>query len=50
MAKGMKKELRSLLFSLLFLGLGAFVLWVANYSLQPGPAASVGMSCSCPYS
>ncbi len=42
MAKGMKKELRSLLFSLLFPGLGAFVLWVAIYSLQPGPVASVG--------
>ncbi len=42
MTEGMKKELRSLLFSLVFLGLGAFVLWVANYSLQPGPAASVG--------
>jgi hypothetical protein len=40
--EGMKEELRSLPFSLLFLGLGASVLWVANYLLQHDPATSVG--------
>jgi hypothetical protein len=40
--EGMKTELRSLFFSLLFLGLGAYVPWVASYVLQPDPATSVG--------
>lgn len=31
-----------MLFSLLFLGLGIFVLWVANYFLQHDPATSMG--------
>ena len=42
MTAGMKKKLRSLLLSLLYLGLGAFVLWVANCLLQHDPATSVG--------
>lgn len=42
MTEGMKKELRPLLFSLLFLGLGVFILWVANYLLQQDPATSMG--------
>ena len=42
MTEGVKKELRPLLFSLLFLGLGVFVLWVANYLLQHDPATSMG--------
>ena len=41
MTEGIKKELRPLLFSLLFLGLGVFVLWVANYLLQCDPATSI---------
>ncbi len=42
MTEGMKKELRPLLFSLLFLGLGVFVLWVADYLLEHDPATSMG--------
>jgi CBS domain-containing protein len=42
MTKGMKKELRPLLFSLLFLGLGVFVLWVANSLLRHDPDTSMG--------
>ncbi len=42
MTKGMKKELRPLLFSLLFLGLGVFVLWVVNSLLRQDPDTSMG--------
>jgi hypothetical protein len=42
MTEGMKKELRPLLFSLLFLGLGVFILWVANSLLRHDPDTYYG--------